>query len=167
MFATNNFAWSDAEDNTFKPMNRGGIADLPFLENTIGNSPKVLRAKFLERDGLFCFISICKFGSFRNPFATITGLYEISFRFRRFILLVQTKKVISINYGSSTSTWKPWRRVKLDLILSMRDRYINSNLSPLTKFTSNSRSTEFKDILPQNISVIKKWSQRPSQSAQE
>ena len=34
----------------------------------------------------------------------------------------------------------------------MRDIYINSNLSPLKKFTSSSRSTEFKDILPWTIS---------------
>ena len=34
----------------------------------------------------------------------------------------------------------------------MRDIYINSNLNILTKFTSSSRSTEFKDILPWNIS---------------
>ena len=33
----------------------------------------------------------------------------------------------------------------------MRDIYINFNLIPLTKFTSSSRSTEFKDICPQNI----------------
>ena len=33
----------------------------------------------------------------------------------------------------------------------MRDIYINSNLNPLTKFTSCSRSTEFKYILPWNI----------------
>ena len=43
-------------------------------------------------DGLFCFSSICKFCSFKNPFATITGLSELYFRFRRFVLLVQTKK---------------------------------------------------------------------------
>ena len=36
----------------------------------------------------------------------------------------------------------------------MRDIYINSNLNPLTKFTSSSRSTEFKDILPWNISQM-------------
>ena len=30
-----------------------------------------------------------------------------------------------------------------DLILMMRDIYINSNLNPLTNFTSSSRSTEF------------------------
>ena len=74
---------------------------------------------------------------------------------RRFILLIQRKKVISMNYGSSLlSSWKPWRRVRLDLIFSMRDIYVNSNLNPHTKFTSSSRSTEFKDILPWNISQM-------------
>ena len=113
-FLANNFAISDAEDNSFGPLNRGGIADLPllrtrrysrftFVENTISNSPKVPRAKFLGSDGLFCFSSIYKFGSFKNPFAMITSLSELYFRLRRFILFVQTKKVISMNYGSSTS----------------------------------------------------------------
>ena len=85
--------------------------------------------------------------------ATIIRLSELYFRFRRFILLVQTKKVISMNYGSCTNSWKPWRWVILDLILTMRDIYINSKVNPLTKFTS-SRSTEFKDILPWNISEM-------------
>ena len=44
--------------------------------------------------------------------------------------------------------------VRLDLILSMRDIYINSNLNPLTKFTSSSRSTKFKDIVTWNISQM-------------
>ena len=135
-----------------------------FVENTIGNSPKVPRAKFLGNDGLFCFVSIWKFGSFKNPYATITRVSELSFRFRRFILLVKTKKVISMNYGSSTSSWKPWRWVRFDLILTVTDIYINPKLSPLTKFTSSSRSTEFKDI-PHVTSL--KWSRRPSQSARE
>ena len=43
--------------------------------------------------------------------------------------------------------------MRLDLILTMRGVYINCNLNPLTKFTS-SISTEFKDILPWNISQI-------------
>ena len=40
------------------------------------------------------------------------------------------------------------------MILSMSDIYINSNLKPLTKLTRSSRSTEFKDILPWNISQM-------------
>ena len=123
-------------------------------ENTISNSPKVTRAKFLGSNGLFCFISICKFGSFKKPFATITSLPELYFRFRRFIVLVLMKKVISTNYGSSTSSWKPWRYVRLDLILLVRDIYINSNLNQQTKFTSNNRSTDFEDILPWKISQM-------------
>ena len=36
----------------------------------------------------------------------------------------------------------------------MRDKDINSCLNPLTKFTSSSRSTKFKDMLPWNISEM-------------
>ena len=42
----------------------------------------------------------------------------------------------------------------LDLVLSMRDIYINANLNPHARFTASSTSTDFKDILPQNISQI-------------
>ena len=44
--------------------------------------------------------------------------------------------------------------MRLDLILSIRDIYINSNLNPLTRFSSSSRSTEIKYILPWNISQM-------------
>ena len=74
----------------------------------------------MGRDRPFCFSSICKSGRLKNPFASITSLSELYFRFR-FILLVQTKKVIPMNYGSSTSSWKPWRWVRFDLILTMRE----------------------------------------------
>ena len=42
----------------------------------------------------------------RTFFAKIINLYELYFRFRRFALLVKTKKVASMNYGSSTSLMK-------------------------------------------------------------
>ena len=58
---------------------------------------------FLEEIDYF-FISICKFGSFEKPFVTISSLSEHRFRLRRFILLVQTEKVIPINYDGSTSS---------------------------------------------------------------
>ena len=37
---TNNFALSDAEDNTSGPLNRGGIADLPLLRTLKINTVK-------------------------------------------------------------------------------------------------------------------------------
>ena len=87
-FSPNTFDLSDAEDNTSGPLERGGIADF-FVEITNCNLPKVTRAKFLGSHRI-CFISIWKFGSFKNPFATITSLSELYFRIR-FILLVRTK----------------------------------------------------------------------------
>ena len=62
--------------------------------------------------------------------------------------------MISMNCGRSTCSWKPWRWVRIDLIITMRDIYINSNMNPLTKITNSSRNTEFKDILPWNISQM-------------
>ena len=56
-------------------------------------------------------------------------------------LLVQTKK------------WKPWGWVRVYLIFTLSDIYINFNLNPLAKFTS-SRSTEFNFIVPWNISQM-------------
>ena len=47
-FSANNFALSDAEDYNS-------------VDNTIGNLLKASRAKFLGSNGLFCFISMCKF----------------------------------------------------------------------------------------------------------
>ena len=64
------------------------------------------------------------------------SLSELQFRCRRFILLVQTKKVISVCYGSNTSSWKSQRWAKPDLILMMIDGIcITSNLNPLAKFS--------------------------------
>ena len=91
------------------------------VENTITNSPKVLLAKSLGIDKIICFISICKFSNFKNPFAMITSLSKLYFRFRRFVLLLQMKKVIYMSYCSSTSSSKPWRSVNLDSIIRMKD----------------------------------------------
>ena len=101
-FLANNFALSDAEDNTSGPLNKECIADLTLLRTLLAIRQKSRETSFWEvMDS--CFSSVCKFGSFKNPFATITSLSDLYFRFRRFNLLVETKKVISMNYGSSTS----------------------------------------------------------------
>ena len=87
----NNFVLSDPEDNTSRPLNRGGIADLPLLRTLLAICQKSQEPSFWEvMDS--CFSSICKFGSFKNPFAMITNVSELYFRFREFILLVQKKK---------------------------------------------------------------------------
>ena len=51
-FFVNNFALSDAEDNTSRLLNSGGIAYLSLLRTLLVNLPKVLRVTFLASDGL-------------------------------------------------------------------------------------------------------------------
>ena len=99
-FLANNLALSEAQANTSWPLNRGTIADLRLFRIQLAIHQKSQKPR---SDGLFCFSSICKFGSFKNPFPMITSLPELYFRFRRFTLLVQTKKMISMNYHSYTS----------------------------------------------------------------
>ena len=47
-FSANNFALSDAEDNTSWPLNRGGIADLPFLRTLLAIRQKSREPNFWE-----------------------------------------------------------------------------------------------------------------------
>ena len=86
-FSANNFALSNAEDSTSESLNGGGVADLPLLRTLLTIRQKSREPSFWEvMDS--CFISICKFGRFKNPFAMITSLSELYFRIRRFIFLV-------------------------------------------------------------------------------
>ena len=80
-FLANNFPLSDAEYNTSRPSNREGMADLPLLRTLLAISQKSREPSFWEVMD-FCFIRLCKFRSFKNPFATITSLSELHFRFR-------------------------------------------------------------------------------------
>ena len=78
----------------------------------------------------------------------------LNLRFKRFTPLVQTKKSDFYKLWLQHKLLKNQKCMRFDLILTMRDIYINSHLNPLTKFTTSSRTTEFKDILPQNISQM-------------
>ena len=101
-FLVNNFVLSDAEDNTSGPLNRGVRADLPLLKTLLAIRHKSPESQVPGKGYTLLFYS--KFGSSKNLFAMITSLPELYFRFGRFTLLVQTKRVISMNYDSSRSS---------------------------------------------------------------
>ena len=87
------------------PLNREGIADLPLLRTLLAIRQKSRQPSFSEVMDFFIFSSICKFGSLKNYLGMIASLPELYFRFRRFILPVQIKKVISMN-------WQQHRQLK-------------------------------------------------------
>ena len=81
----NSLALSDPEDSTSGLLNKEGKVDLLLLRTLLAIYQN--RESQVSGKWSFCFISICKFGTFKNPFALITNLSEPSFRFKRFILL--------------------------------------------------------------------------------
>ena len=64
-FSGNNFALPNAEDNTSGSLDRGGIAGLPLLRTLLAICQKSREPGFWDVMGS-CFISICKFDSFRT-----------------------------------------------------------------------------------------------------
>ena len=113
-FLANKCALSDGESNSSRLLNREGIADLPLLRTLLAICQKPQKPSFWEVIDSFVSLAYASLAASRT---LLQGLLAcLNFRFRRFILLVQMKKVISMNYDSSTSCWKPWWWVRLDMI---------------------------------------------------
>ena len=103
-FSVDNFALSDGEDNTSGPLNREGIADLPLLRTLLAICQKSREPSFCEVMDSFVLLAYASLAASRTLLQRFIGLSEIYFRSRSFIFLVYTKKVISMSYGSSTSS---------------------------------------------------------------
>ena len=98
-----NFAFSDAEDNTSGLLNRGGIADLPLLRTLLANCQKSQEPSFWEVMDSFVLLAYASLAASRTLLQQLLAYLNFTLE-SRFFSLVQTKKVISMNYGSSTSS---------------------------------------------------------------
>ena len=65
-FSANNFALSDAEDNTSGPLNRGGIADLPLLRTLLAIRQKSQEPSFWEVMDSFVFLAYASLAASRT-----------------------------------------------------------------------------------------------------
>ena len=63
----------------------------------------------------------------------------------------------SMSYGSSISSWRPWKWMTFDLTFRIWNIYINFTLETCTKFSSSSRRTKLKDMFWWNISQMIKY----------
>ena len=65
-FSANNFALSDAEDNTSGPLNRGGIADLPLLRTLLAIRQKSREPSFWEVMDSFVLLAYASLAASRT-----------------------------------------------------------------------------------------------------
>ena len=95
-FLTNNLDLSDTENNTSGPLHRGGISNLPLLRTLLAIHQKSRKPSFSKVMNSFVLVA---YTSLAVSIAEITSLSELYFRLRIFILLVQAKEIISMNYS--------------------------------------------------------------------
>ena len=95
-FSVNNFALLDSEDYNYEPLNRGYLADLPLLRTLLAICKKSWDPSIWEMMDYFVLLTYASLVTPRN-------LHELSLRFRRFILFIQRKKVISNMVPATTA----------------------------------------------------------------
>ena len=65
-FSANNFALPDAEDNTYRPLNRGDIADLPLLGTLLAIRQKSREPSFWEVMDSFVLLAYASLAASRT-----------------------------------------------------------------------------------------------------
>ena len=103
-FSGNNFALSDAEDNTSGSLNRGGIADLPLLRTLLAIYQKSREPGFWEVMDSFVLLAYASLAASRTLLQRLLACLNFTLESEDFSLWYIRKKVISMNYGSSTSS---------------------------------------------------------------
>ena len=100
-FSPNNFALSDAEDNTSSLLNRGGIADLPLLRTLLVICQKSREPSFWEVMDSFVLLAYASLAASRTLFQRLLACLNLTLESEDFSLWYKQKKVISRNNGSS------------------------------------------------------------------
>ena len=117
-------------------MNRGGRADLPLLWTLLTIHQKTWEPSFWEVINCFDLLAYAGLAASRTLTKWLLACLKFTLDLKYFSVGTNKK-------NDFYNLWQQHKQLKtmdiwvmLDLILTMRDIYINSNLKPLTKFTS-------------------------------
>ena len=108
-FLANNFALSDAEDNTSRPLNRGGIADLPLMRTSLRTllaiHTKSREPSFWEVIDFLVLLAHATLAASRTLLEQLIAFLNFTLDSEDlFFWYKKKKKKISINYGRSKSS---------------------------------------------------------------
>ena len=91
-FSANNFALSDAEDNTSGPLNRGGIADLPLLRTLLAIHQKSQEPSFWEVMDSFVLLAYGSLAASRTLLQRLLACLNFTLESEDFSLCYKRKK---------------------------------------------------------------------------
>ena len=91
-FSANNFALSDAEDNTSGTLNRGGIADLPLLRTLLAIRQKSREPSFWEAMDSFVLLAFARLAASRTLLLRLLACLNFTLKSVDFSLWYKRKK---------------------------------------------------------------------------
>ena len=91
-FSANNFTLSDAEDNTSRPLNRGGIADLPLLRTLLAIRQKSREPSFWEVMDSFVLLAYVNLAASRTLLQRLLTCLNFTLESEDFSLCYKQKK---------------------------------------------------------------------------
>ena len=91
-FSANNFALSDAEDNTSSRLNRGGITDLPLLRTLLAICQKSREPSFWEVMDSFVLLTYASLAASRTLFQRLLACLNFTLESEDFSLWYKRKK---------------------------------------------------------------------------
>ena len=162
-FLANNFALSDAEDNTSGPLNRGGIADLPLLRTLLAIRQKSREPSFWEVMDSFVLLAYASLAASRTLLQWLIACLNFTwdsedlfcwYKWKKWFLWTMAAPQAAENHGDG---WV------------LRDEVWGTYISiPTWAHPQNSlAAAEALSLKISSHGTSLKWSQRPSPSAQE
>ena len=91
-FSANNFALSDAEDKTSRPLNRGGIVDLPLLRTLLAIRQKSREPRFWEVMDSFVLLAYASLAASRTLLQQLLACLNFILELEDFSLWYKRKK---------------------------------------------------------------------------
>ena len=145
-FLANNFALPEAEDNSTGSLNRGSIADLPSLRTLLAIRQKSREPRFWEVMDSFVLLVYTCLAASRTLLPWLLACLKFTLDSKDLFCWYKRKKWFLYEQ------WQQQKKVKtMEMSETWPDIY-NVGYNPLTKVTSSSRITEFKDIPNEHLS---------------
>ena len=163
-FSVNNFALSDAEDNTSGPLNRGCIADLPLLRTPLAIHQKSREPSFGEVMYYFVLLADASLAASRTLLQRLLACLNFTLESDYFSLWYKRKK------------WFLWTMAAAQAAENHEDEWglawyflcgIYTSIPTWTHSQNSLAAAEAPSLKISSHGTSPKWSRRPSQSARE
>ena len=130
---------------------------LPLLRTLLAIHQKSWKPSFWEVMDSFVLVAYASLAASRILLQWLLACLNFTLHSENVFYWQKQQQMISMNYASSTSCWKPWRWVRFDLVITMRDIYIHPNQRENSHKLCNEKGILFWGFFLIGIHSIQDW----------